>query len=128
MNDTRLIFSVFSVLAGVLLFGICSNIDAYAQQSSSPPSAVSRSFSTTTISAEFKAKMCDPNNPSLKVVNTTEARICGIPKTVKPPSLPAPTPLTSAVSSPTESKSSPLTASLAAPKQQKMIASNNNNA
>jgi hypothetical protein len=28
--------------------------------------------------------MCDPNSPSLKVVNTTESRICGIPKTVQP--------------------------------------------
>ena len=129
MNNTRLIYAVFSVIVGVLLLGIWSNIQVYAQQSSAAtPLSTANSSSTTTISPELKAKMCDPNNPSLKVVNTTEARICGIPKTVKPPSLPAPTPLTSAVSSPTESKSSPLTASLAAPKQQKMIASNNNNA
>ncbi len=129
MNNTRLIYAVFSVIVGVLLLGIWSNIQVYAQQSSAAtPLSTANSPSTTTISPELKAKMCDPNNPSLKVVNTTEARICGIQKTVKPPSLPAPTPLTSAVSSPTESKSSPLTASLAAPKQQKIIASNNNNA
>jgi hypothetical protein len=29
--------------------------------------------------------MCNPSNPDLKIVNTTEARICGISKTVKPP-------------------------------------------
>ncbi|MFL6462738.1 MAG: hypothetical protein ACJ71J_17640, partial [Nitrososphaeraceae archaeon] len=57
----------------------------YAQQSSSPPAG--SSLSSTTISPELKAKMCDPSNPSLKVVNTTESTICGIPKTVKPPSL-----------------------------------------
>jgi trimeric autotransporter adhesin len=136
MNDTHLIFSVFSVLAGVLLFGICSNIDAYAQQSSSPPSAVSRSFSTTTISAEFKAKMCDPNNPSLKVVNTTEARICGIPKTVKPPSLSTATPPTTSAVSSSSSKQQTTTAAstavgnIAAPpkqQQQQITTTNDNN-
>jgi hypothetical protein len=48
---------------------------------SSPPS--SSSSTTTTISAKLKAELCNPNNPSLKVVNATEARICNIPKTVK---------------------------------------------
>ena len=36
MNHTSSIFAVFSVLVSVLLFGIWSNIHAYAQQSSSP--------------------------------------------------------------------------------------------
>jgi hypothetical protein len=48
----------------------------------SSPSA-SSSSSTTTISAKLKAELCNPNNPRLKVVNATEARICNIPKTVK---------------------------------------------
>src|SRR5919202_2554335 len=48
---------------------------------SSPPS--SSSSTTTTISAKLKAELCNPNNPSLKIVNATEARICNIPKTVK---------------------------------------------
>jgi hypothetical protein len=123
MNNTRLIYAVFSVIVGVLLFGTWSNIQVYAQQSSAAtPLSTASSPSTTTISPELKAKMCDPSNPSLEVVNTTESHICGIPKTVKP-SLPAATPPTSAVSSSTATKSSPL----AAPKQQKMIASNNNN-
>ena len=38
--------------------------------------------------------MCNPSNPDLKVVNTTEARICGISKTVKPPLALAATPKT----------------------------------
>jgi hypothetical protein len=122
MNNTRLIYAVFSVIVGVLLLGIWSNIQVYAQQ----PLSTANSPSTTTISPELKAKMCDPGNPSLKVVNTTEAHICGIQKTVKNMTTTAATPPTSAVSS-SESKSSPLAASLTAPKQQKMIASNNNN-
>ena len=91
MNYANLFFVIFTVLAGVLIFGVWSNIHVYAQQSSS--SAVDSSV----ISPEVKAKMCDPSNPALKVVNTTEAHICGIPKTVKP-SL-AGTPSTSSVSS-----------------------------
>ncbi len=29
-----------------------------------------------------KAAICDPNNPNLNFVNTTESKICGIPKTI----------------------------------------------
>jgi ribosomal protein L18 len=54
---------------------------AYGQQLSS--SRTASSLSTTTISAKLKAEMCDPSNPRLKVVNTTESHICNIPKTVK---------------------------------------------
>ena len=62
MNNTRLIYAVFSVIVGGLLFGIWSNIHAYAQQSSAatPPSTAS-SRSTTTILPEIKAKMCNPS-------------------------------------------------------------------
>ena len=131
MSHTRLIFTVFPLLVGTLVFAIWSNSYVFAQQlssspSSSPAASSSSSLSSTTISPELKAKMCDPGNPSLKVVNTTEAHICGIQKTVKNMTTTAATPPTSAVSS-SESKSSPLAASLTAPKQQKMIASNNNN-
>jgi hypothetical protein len=105
MSDMSSIFALFPVLMGVMLFGIWSNIHAYAQQSSSSPtlSAPSPPIGSSLskpILPELKAKMCDPSNPSLKVVNTTEARICGIPKTVKPPlASAATTPQTSAVSS-----------------------------
>jgi hypothetical protein len=37
------------------------------------------------LTIEQKAAICNPNNPKLKFVNTTESRICGIPKTIKSP-------------------------------------------
>jgi signaling mucin MSB2 len=123
MSTISSIFTLFTVLSGVLIFGIWSNIQAYAQQSSSSPTplsppTVSRS---TTISQHVKAIMCAPGSPSLKVVNTTEARICGIPKTVKSNTTTAaaiPPTSTTGISSPTTTKLS--TANVAAPKQQKI--------
>jgi len=35
------------------------------------------------ISPEQKAQMCNPNNPRLNFVNSTESKICGIPESVK---------------------------------------------
>jgi hypothetical protein len=124
---TRLIFTVFFLLAGILVFAIWSNAYVYAQQQlSSPPAAGSSNSSLSKrISLELKAKMCDPSNPSLKVVNTTEARVCGIPKTVKPPLLSA-TPQTSAVSSSTQ-QTTTKPASVAAPPKQQQITTTNNN-
>jgi hypothetical protein len=133
MNHTSLIFSVFSLLVGTLVLAIWSNSYVYAQRLPSSPT-VSNSLSKP-ISQEIKTKMCDPSNPGLKVVNTTEARICGIPKTVKPPSLQAATPSTSAVSSSpspspqqTVTKPTPVASGAAAPpKQQQQIATTNYN-
>ena len=91
MIHTSTVFALFPFLVGVMLFGIWSNIHAYAQQSSSSSPTLSPPTGNSVskpISSELKAKICDPSNPDLKVVNTTEARICGIPKTVKP-SLPS---------------------------------------
>src|SRR5919197_495425 len=136
MNHTNLIFVAFSLLIGILVFAISSNTHAFAQQSPSlsssslPPSGGSGSSSPSNpISSELKAKMYDPSNPSLKVVNTTEARICGIPKTVKP-SLSA-TPPTSAISSsspPQQTTTKPAIASVATtpPKQQQQTTTTNN--
>ena len=119
MSNTSSILTVFSLLVGLLLFSIWSNAPANAQHSlASPPAA---SLSSTTISPELKARMCDPANPSLKVVNTTESRICGIPKSVKDTTTTAATPTTSVVSA------SQPAAAVAAPKHQKMTASNNSN-
>ena len=119
MSNISSIFTVFSVLVGLLLFGIWSNIAVNAQQPlASPPAA---SSSGTTISPELKAKMCDPSNPSLKVVNTTESRICGIPKSVKNTTTTAATPTTSVVSALQPA------AAVANPKHQKMTASNHSN-
>src|SRR5690349_14381237 len=100
MNNTFSISAMLSVLTGLMLFGVCGNIQVYAQLSPSL-SAADSSSSSSTISPQVKAIMCDPSNPSLKVVNTTEAHVCGIPKTVKPSLSSSSTPSTSAVSSTT---------------------------
>jgi hypothetical protein len=106
MNYSRLLFTIFSAVGVILISAIWSNIYVYGQQSSSPTlSAPSPSFTSnspsTTISPEIKAKMCDPSNPDLKIINTTESRICGIAKTVKPPLLSAAaTPTLTTISSP----------------------------
>jgi hypothetical protein len=34
-----------------------------------------------TLTPEQVAAVCDPNNPKLNFVNTTESKLCGIPKT-----------------------------------------------
>ena len=39
----------------------------------------------TSLTPEQKAAICNPSNPKLKVVNTTESKICGLPVTVPPP-------------------------------------------
>ena len=74
MNRTiRYTSSVTELSAVVLVMTIITlvgtvNFDAtYAQQ----------------ISPEQKAKMCNPNNPRLNFVNSTESKICGIPESVK---------------------------------------------
>jgi hypothetical protein len=120
MNNIRSIFVLFSLLVGIMLLGLWSNIHAYAQQSTS--STTTGGSVSKPISSELKAKMCDPSNPELKVVNTTEARICGIAKTVKPALASAiPTPQsTSAVFS-----SSPTTKpATTVPTKQQQIANN----
>ena len=42
--------------------------------------------SSSSLTPEQKDAICNPNNPASKLnpVNTTESKICGIPKTVKP--------------------------------------------
>ena len=124
MSNISSIFALFSLLSGVLVFGIWYNIQAYGQQPSSStktlsPPTVSHS---TSISPQVKAIICAHDNPDLKVVNTTEARICGIPKTVK-----TNTTIAAAISSlsPTPVSSPPTNtkvpaADVVAPKQQKI--------
>jgi hypothetical protein len=66
------IFTVFTatiiILTGFLNFGI----------------AQGQVNNTISLTPEQQAAICDPNNPSSKLdfVNTTESRICGIPKTI----------------------------------------------
>jgi hypothetical protein len=35
-----------------------------------------------TLTPQQVAAICDPNNPKLNFVNTTESKLCGIPKTI----------------------------------------------
>jgi hypothetical protein len=80
--SVRMVFTIIaSIIAAntVMEFGSYSSSDA--QQ----------------ISPEEKAKMCNPDNPSLYFVNSTESEICGIP---------ASTPSSNSSSSPSSSPSS----------------------
>ena len=125
MNNTFSIYAVLSVLTGLMLFGIWGNIQVYAQPSPSVSAADS-----STISPQVKAIMCDPSNPSLKVVNTTEAHICGIPKTVKPSlsSSTPPTPATSSTTTTTQQTTKPsLNPIVATPSKQHEITTTGNN-
>ena len=36
-----------------------------------------------TLTPQQVAAICDPNNPKLNFVNTTESKLCGIPKTIQ---------------------------------------------
>jgi hypothetical protein len=44
---------------------------------------VSNSTPSSSLTPQQKAAMCDPNNPKLNFVNTTESKMCGLPKTVQ---------------------------------------------
>ena len=58
--------------------------------------------STSELTPEQKAAICDPNNPSSKLdhVNTTESKICGIPVTVKPSNMTSATNTTAGTEAP----------------------------
>jgi hypothetical protein len=76
VNNIISIFTLFSLPVDIMLFGLWSNVHVYAQQpssiTSSPPKV------SKPISEELKAQMCDPSNPDLKVVNTTDRYVYGI--------------------------------------------------
>jgi hypothetical protein len=78
-------FAVFTasivVFIGVANFGTAQGQTAADDTSSSSPSS-----SSLSLTPEQRAAICDPNSPTsnLNPVNTTESKICGIPKTVQP--------------------------------------------
>ena len=51
------------------------------------------------LTPQQKAEMCDPNNPKLKFVNSTESKICGIPPT--PTNMTTTTPAANTTTTPT---------------------------
>jgi hypothetical protein len=63
------------VASAVLEIGIIDGSQAQVLQKTAPTNSI--------ISPQEKSKLCDPNNPKLGFVNTTESHICGIPKSVK---------------------------------------------
>ncbi len=84
--SVRMIFTaIAAIIAASTVMGFGSYSSSEAQQ----------------ISPEEKAKMCNPDNPSLNFVNSTESKICGIPAST--PSSNS----TSSPSSPSQSESSP---------------------
>ena len=107
---------------------LASTITVNAQQlsSSSPSSSIAR---TSALPENVKSDMCDPGNPSLKVVNTTEARVCGIPKTVKNPTTTATAVSTTSASpsaSPETTRATPAPSSSALNQQQEVATAANN--
>ena len=71
------------VFVGVANIGTAQGQTGAADDTSSSSSSPSSSSSLT---PEQKTAICDPNSPTAKLnpVNTTESKICGIPKTVRP--------------------------------------------
>jgi hypothetical protein len=43
----------------------------------------SATTASSSLTAEQRAAMCDPSNPKLNFVNSTESKACGLPKSVK---------------------------------------------
>src|ERR1041385_8729063 len=80
------IISVFAVVTAtiIMFIGVANFGTAQGQATAADDNSSSSSSSSSSLTPEQRAAMCDPNSPSLKVVNTTESRICGIPKTVQP--------------------------------------------
>jgi hypothetical protein len=89
MTVSKVIVVAF-VTAIITLFGsgIFNMTQAQTPSAPSSPSPTSPpptkpSPTNTTISPAIKSKICDPNNPKLAFVNTTESNICGLPKSIK---------------------------------------------
>jgi hypothetical protein len=81
---------VFTIIASVIAANTVMEFGSYT------------SSEAQQISPEEKAKMCNPDNPSLNFVNSTESEICGIPA-----STPSSNSTSSPSSSPSQSESSP---------------------
>ena len=75
------------VFVGVANIGTAQGQTGAADDTSSSSSSPSSSpSSSSSLTPEQKTAICDPNSPTAKLnpVNTTESKICGIPKTVRP--------------------------------------------
>jgi hypothetical protein len=78
--------TVIITLFGSGVFNITQAQTPSAPSSPAPSSPAPSSPAPTNKTAlppAIKAKICDPNNPKLAFVNTTESNICGLPKSIK---------------------------------------------
>ena len=94
----------------ITLFGSGVFNITQAQTPSAPSSPAPSSPAPTNKTAlppAIKAKICDPNNPKLAFVNTTESNICGLPKSIK--NVTTTTPTTPTTPTPTPSSPKPIT-------------------
>jgi hypothetical protein len=73
MSATIIIAASIVLVISITEFGNVSV--AYDQGSNSTSSSL------PPLTPQQKAAMCNPNNPKLKFVNSTESKICGIPST-----------------------------------------------
>ena len=69
------------VTAIITLFG--SGVFNITQAQTPPAPSSPAPTNKTALPPAIKAKICDPNNPKLAFVNTTESNICGLPKSIK---------------------------------------------
>jgi hypothetical protein len=94
---------VIAFTAIITLFGTGVFNMTQAQEGASPsitPPSPSSPPTNHTVLPAVKTKLCDPNNPKLSFVNTTESNICGIPKTIKNVTTTTPTPTPTPTSKP----------------------------
>jgi hypothetical protein len=98
MSFTAVVLVAALATASVVLeVGIINR--SQAQSGQTPSARLSPSTSppptSSAISPQEKSKLCDPNNPKLRFVNTTESKICGLPITIKNVTTATPIPTTS---------------------------------
>ena len=79
---------VFTIIASVIAASTVMEFGSYS------------SSEAQQISPEEKAKMCNPDNPSLNFVNSTESKICGIPASTPSSNSTSPSPSSQSESSP----------------------------
>jgi hypothetical protein len=87
-----LITAIFGVAVASSMALEFSTLNMALGQGTAPPQ------SSTLTPAE--RAMCDPNNPGLAFVNTTESKICGLPKSTPSSNATTTTPPTTTSSSP----------------------------
>ena len=74
MSATIIIAASIVLVTSITEFGNVSVVFGQGSNSTS-------SSSLPSLTPQQKAAMCNPNNPKLKFVNSTESKICGIPST-----------------------------------------------